>query len=67
MFDPDYEESLSNRYAPEGWGADLGTPSHYRPLAGGEYLTAHMVPKLWDEIRAIQDRKNRRVKTWLVK
>lgn len=67
MSEPEYEDMLSNKYAPEGWGADFRTPSHYRPQAAGEYLTERMVPRLWDEIRAIQNRANRRVKTWLVR
>ena len=67
MSEPKYEDMLSNKYAPEGWGADFRTPSHYRPQAAGEYLTAHMVPKLWAEIREMQDRSKRGVKRWLVK
>lgn len=67
MFDPDYDETLNNKYAPEGWGAGMRVPSHHRPQAAGEYLTMHMVPRLWTEIREIQERRNRGVRVWLVK
>jgi hypothetical protein len=67
MREPEYEEMLSNKYAPEGWGAGFRTPSHLRPQAAGEYLTSRMVPKLWAEIWDIQNRKRTGDKTWLVK
>lgn len=63
MNDPNWDESLSNMYAPVDWGADVGVPSHLRPRAAGEYLSVVMVPKLWDEIHEMQ----RRMKRWPVK
>lgn len=63
----DYDEALANKYAPEDWGVDPRVPSHLRPQAAAEYLTTRMVPKLWAEIREMQDRSKRGVKRWLVK
>jgi len=64
------QEILNNKYAAEGWGTDPKVPSHLRPVAAGEYLTANMVPLLWIEIRQIQRNREkaeleRRYKEWL--
>lgn len=59
MNDLGLDESLNNMYGPADWGVDYGVPSHLRPRAAGEYLSVVMVPKLWDEIHAIQKRMRR--------
>ena len=72
MTDPDPDETLNNKFAPEGWGADMKAPSHLRPYSAGRYLTEQMVPKLWAEIKEIQVRikereKQRRYREWLAR
>ena len=72
MTDFDRDETLNNKYAPEGWGTEVNVPSHLRPLSAGLYLTETMVPRLWIEIREIQRRakereKERRYREWLAR
>lgn len=72
MTDFDRDETLNNKYAQEGWGADSKVPSHLRPVAAGLYLTETMVPQLWIEIRKMQRRikereKERRYREWLAR
>ena len=53
-----FEDNPRSRYAPEGWGAEPGTPS-YHCADAFQHLAEKLVPRIWALRQAIALRNKR--------